>query len=291
MGPRSGNGGNARLGAELLSHQDADGQWDGGAFVPRGFTEELWHAEGQPWTATHWSLNTLRDFGIDPRSDRMQRTVELLRDNCRWDYASEPFWEDEVEECINGRTVADGAYFGVDVGPIVERLVGEVQPDGGWNCERAEGSAKSSFHSTTSVLEGLLAFERSTGGTPESRAARRSGEEYLLKRSLVRRLSDGEVPDPRMLGLIHPDRAFHTYARALDYFRAAGRHDGRPADPRLAEAIGMLEARRLTDGRWPLDHVIPGRKWFEMETAGEPSRWVTLRALRILKWAEAQGRG
>jgi hypothetical protein len=158
-------------GARLLSYEDADGQWAGGAFLPNDFDPREWHEVGKPWTATTFSLTQLREFGLDPTSQRAQRAVELVGANSRWEHAGEPYWEGEVEECINGRTVADGAYFGVDVTPIVDRLVGERLEDGGWNCERANGSVRSSFASTINVLEGLLEHERATGGTPESRRA------------------------------------------------------------------------------------------------------------------------
>ncbi len=153
-------------GARLLSCQDEDGQWAGGAFVPADFDPREWKERGQPWTATCFSLTQLREFGLDPLSDRARRTVELVGANARWDEGGQPFWEGEVEECINGRTVADGAYFGVDVSAIVDRLVGQRLDDGGWNCERINGSVRSSFASTINVLEGLLEYERATGGPP-----------------------------------------------------------------------------------------------------------------------------
>src|SRR5919109_4898950 len=167
-------------GAKLLSCQDPDGQWAGGAFLPADFDPREWRERGQPWTATSFSLSQLREFGLDPSSDRAKRTVELIGANSRWDEGSQPYWEGEVEECINRRTVADGAYFGVDVSSIIDRLVGERLADGGWNCERANGSVRSSFATTINVLEGLLEYERATGGTPESREARSSGEEFFF---------------------------------------------------------------------------------------------------------------
>ena len=161
-------------GAPLLTHQDEDGQWAGGAFLPADFDPRKWQERGQPWTATSFSLSQLREFGLDPSSDRAKRTVELIGANSRWDEGGQPYWEGEVEERINGRTVADGAHFGVDVASIVERLVGERLDDGSWNCERANGSLRSSFHSTINVLEGLLEYERATGARPhpEKRASR-----------------------------------------------------------------------------------------------------------------------
>jgi hypothetical protein len=272
-------------GARLLSHQDVDGQWAGGAFVPSGFDWKEWQEVGQPWTATCFSLSQLREFGLDPSTDRARRTVELIGANSHWDHAGERYWDGEVEECINGRTVADGAYFGVDVTPIVDRLVGERLDDGGWNCERANGSTRSSFASTINVLEGLVEYERATGGTPASQEARRSGEDYLLKRGLVRRLSTGEVADEKFLSLLHPNRWHYDILRALDYFRDAAAVAGTQPDPRLAEAIGHVRSRRRNDGTWPLDSRPPGRVWFDVdEGPGEPSRWVTLRAMRVLRW-------
>ena len=277
----------AGWGARLLSYEDEDGQWAGGAFVPHDFDFREWQEVGQPWTATAFSLSQLREFGLDPASDRVRRAVELIGANSRWDYAGEPYWEGEVEECINGRTVADGAYFGVDVSSIVGRLTGERLDDGGWNCERANGSARSSFATTINVLEGLLEYERATGGTPESRQARTSGEDYLLERSLFRRLSTGEPADEQFLSFVHPCRWHYDVLRALDYFRSAAAPGVAP-DPRLGEAADHVRSRRLEDGTWLLDRSLPGRVWFDVDDgAGRPSRWVTLRAMRVLRWWDA----
>lgn len=272
-------------GCLLLAHEDDDGQWAGGAFFPRDFEPQEWEEVGQPWTATCWSLTQLREFGLDASSERARRAVALVGGNARWDHDGQPFWEGEVEECINGRTVADGAYFGVDVSSIVERLVDARLVDGGWNCERANGSVRSSFDTTINVLEGLLEYERATGGTPQSKEARASGEEYLLERNLLRRLSTGEPANERFLLLCHPNRWRYDVLRALDYFCAASALSGATPDPRLTLAIDHLRSRRLDDGRWALDWSPPGRVWFDVdEGEGRPSRWLTLRALRVLRW-------
>ncbi|MEF0942092.1 squalene cyclase [Rhizobium sp. BR 362] len=274
-------------GARLLSCQDADGQWAGGAFLPRDFDRSEWRERGQPWTATTFSLSQLREFGLDPSSDRAKRTVDLIGANSRWEEGGQPFWDGEVEECINGRTVADGAYFGADISPIVRRLVSECLEDGGWNCERANGSVRSSFASTINVLEGLLEYEKATGGTPDSREARRSGEEYLLQRNLFRRLGTGEPADERFLRFVHPNRWRYDILRALDYFRFAAILTGADPDPRLGEAIDHVHSRRLENGTWPLDWSPAGRAWFDVDDGeGKPSRWITLRAMRVLKWWE-----
>jgi hypothetical protein len=272
-------------GARLLAHEDEDGQWAGGAFAPRDFDFREWQEVGQPWTATAFSLSQLREFGLDPASDRAKRAVDLIGANSRWDEGGQPYWEGEVEECINGRTVADGAYFGADVSSIVDRLTGERLDDGGWNCERANGSVRSSFATTINVLEGLLEFERATGGTAGSRAARKSGEHYLLERNLFRRLSTGEPADEEFLFFLHPGRWQYDILRALDYFRSASELTSAAPDPGLGEAANHVRSRRREDGTWPLDRSLPGRVWFDVDDgAGNPSRWVTLRAMRVLSW-------
>lgn len=274
-------------GARLLSLEDEDGQWAGGAFIPRDFEAQEWETVGQPWTATFFSLSQLREFGLDPASERATRAVALIGANSRWDHDADSYWAGEVEECINGRIVADGAYFGVDVSPIVDRLLGERLDDGGWNCERVNGSVRSSFATTINVLEGLLEYERATGGTDASIAARKSGEEYLLERSLFRRRSTGEVADNAFLDFLYPNRWRYDVLRALDYFRSASVLTGDEPDPRLAEAIDHVRSKRQPDDRWLLDWLAPGRAWFDVDDGvGKPSRWVTLRALRVLEWWE-----
>jgi len=276
-------------GAELLSHQDEDGQWAGGGFVPAGFDWSKWKETGQPWTATYPVLSQLRELGWDPGSDRARKTTKLIGESSRWDEGNQPFWEGEIEECINGQTVANGAYFGVDVSAIVKRLLGERQDDGGWNCERINGSVRSSFATTINVLEGLLEYERATGGTPESVAARKAGEEYLLKRHLFRRLSTGETADEQFLQLSHPTRWRYDVLRALDYFRAASTQTGAAPDPRLEEAVERVRSKRLEDGKWQLDWNQRGSVWLDVnEGPGKASPWVTLGAMRVLKWWDAQ---
>ncbi|MFA9431161.1 squalene cyclase [Egicoccus sp. AB-alg2] len=274
-------------GARLLAHQDDDGQWDGGAHFPADY---VWGGTepGQPWTTTSHVLAQLREFGLDPASDRVPRMVRLIGENARWEHDGQPYWEGEVEPCINGLTVANGAYFGVDVTPIVSRLLDERLDDGGWNCDAEYGSVRSSFDTTINVVEGLLQYEQVTGGTDAIREARRSGEEYLLARSLFRRLSSGEPADPRYLAFVHPNRWHYDVLRGLDHFRAAAALTGAAPDSRLGEAIDHVRARRLEDGTWPLDWNPTGRTWFDVDDGeGRPSRWVTLRALRVLRWWDA----
>ena len=268
-------------GARLLALRDEDGQWAGGACFPADF-DWATISQGQPWTSTYPTLDLLREFGLDPGSKQAVEAVALVRDNCRWEHAGQPFWEGEVEPCINGRTAAIGAYFGVDVRPIVDRLLDEQLDDGGWNCEVENGSVRSSFHTTMCVLEGLLEHERRTG---DARAtdARRRGEGYLLERRLFRRLSTGDVVDPRWLELSFPTHWHYDVLRALDYFRAVGD----PPDERIDEAVESVRSKQQPDGRWLLENTHPGDVHFALEDGdGRPSRWNTLRALRVLRWRD-----
>jgi hypothetical protein len=257
-------------GAQLLAAQDPDGRWSGGTFFPR-------------WVATADTLHLLYLFGPDPADPAVQRAIAPVHEAARWDYdPSMRFWDGEVEPCINGRTVAIGAYFGQDVRGIVDRLLTEQMADGGWNCEQESGSTRGSFDSTLNVLEGLLEFERTTGTNGDIAAARVRGEEYLLDRRLLHRLSDGEIPQKRWLYVGFPNAWFYDVARVLDYMRQA-----RPVpDDRMTEALDILESKRDADGRWPLDHAYHDQLLVDFdEVEGKPSRWITLRALRSLKWA------
>ena len=283
--PETANAERSRVGAEgwgarLLALQGADGQWDGGTYFPTPFDNS---EPGQPWTATTYTLLLLRDFGLDPRSNEARDAVDRVRANSRWEEAGQPFFDGEVEPCINGMAVALGAYFGQDVAGIVARLLDEQLEDGGWNCDADRGSTRSSFGTTINVLEGLLEFGRATGGTPDTAAARRRGEEYLLERGLLRRKSTGELVNPAWLQFSYPTRWHYDVLRGLDYFRDAGG----PPDPRMAEALDLVRSKRQADGTWPLENSHPGRIHFLLEEGdGRPSRWNTLRALRVLAWAE-----
>lgn len=270
-------------GARLLGLEDEDGQWDGGALFPARRDSQSAFGPGQPWSATAYSLLLLRDFGADPRIERIRRAVALVNENSRWEHDGQRFFDGEVEPCINGMVLVLGSYFERDVDGVAARLLGEQLEDGGWNCEVENGSTRSSFHTTIRVLEGLLAHERATGGVAGAADVRRRGEEYLLERKLFRRLSTGEVVDPDWLQFSFPTRWHYDVLRGLEYFRDAGA----PPDPRVEEAIDVLRSRQQPDGTWLLENTYPGKVWFALEDGdGAPSRWNTLRALRVLRWYE-----
>jgi hypothetical protein len=255
----------------LIALQRADGHWGDDPTNPE-------------WI-TMLSLLLLRDMGLDPASDVARRAVALVRDNLTWHWWDKRFFEGEVEPCINGRVVTVGAYFGQDMQALVDHLLGEQMADGGWNCEQENGSTRGSFHTTICVLEGLLEHERTTGGSPAVKAARERGQEYLLERHMLHRLSTGEVIDPAWTQFSFPTGYHYDVLRGLEYLRSAGVMP----DARMAEAIGRLASKRDADGRWLLENVHPDQLDAEPGTVeGQPSRWITLRALRVLDWYSAR---
>jgi hypothetical protein len=270
-------------GARLLALQAPDGQW-GGAAWNRG------------WDSTMHVLSLLRELGLDPASSEARHAVGLVRDRVTWpgwgpEGADNPFFAGEGEPCINGQVAASGAYFGQDVRGIIDRLLGEQLADGGWNCEAENGLLRSSFNTTICVLEALLEYERAARGRPEVTVARLRGQEYLLERRLFRRHSNGEVIErDRKGGASWIRFAFPTWwhydvLRGLDYLRRASV----APDERVAEAIDLVVSKRDGDGRWPLETQYPGTMLVETdEGEGRPSRWITLRALRVLAWYAAR---
>ena len=261
------------IGAEILAYQGSDGSWH--------------RADAPDWLPNLYTLLLLRATGVDRAEPAIESALTRLEAGFRWDqeFGAKPFFEGEVEPCINGGTLALGAYFGRPMGRLACRLVSEQLDDGGWNCD-APKSSRSSFHTTICVLEGLLEYERAVGSVPEITIARRRGEEYLLQRSLFRRLSTGEVANPEFLKFAFPPRYHYDVLRALDYFRAAGV----PPDERMGNALQVVESKRQADGRWLLDDAYEEALAFPLgESVGEPSRWNTLRALRVLRWYERRG--
>ena len=262
------------IGEAILACQGSDGSWH--------------RANAPVWLPTLYTLLFLRSTGVDRADPSVESAVARLEAGYRWDkeFGEKPFFEGEVEPCINGGTLALGAYFGHPAESLARRLVGEQLDDGGWNCE-APKSVRSSFHTTICVLEGLLEYERAVGAAPEVASARRRGEEYLLERALFRRRSTGEVANPAFLKFAFPPRYHYDVLRALDYLRDAGVQP----DTRVGDACEVVEGRRQADGRWLLDGAYDEALALPFsESVGEPSRWNTLRALRVLGWYERKRR-
>jgi hypothetical protein len=266
------------LGAIILREQRSDGSWR--------------RQDAPAWRTTLFTLQLLRATGIDPADSAVLAAMLRLETGLRWndldgcwelrppETGGNTFFEGEEEPCINGGALAVGSYFGRPVESLAARLLAEQLEDGGWNCE-APASTRSSFHTTICVLEGLLEYERAVGSTPDVSNARRRGEEYLLTRVLHRRISTGEIVDREFLEFAFPPSYRYDVLRALDYFRQAQS----TFDLRLRDAISLMESKRQPDGRWLLDRAYDEALTAPVgERAGEPSRWNTLRALRVLRY-------
>jgi hypothetical protein len=273
-------------GARLLAEQDAAGTWaggksgDGGLYSPK-------------WTSTTYTMLLLRDFGLPATNRQARRACKLLLDGGMQpdggiNYGTWGKWTKRSETCVTGMVLSILSYFAYEdqrLETIVEHLLEQQMPDGGWNCRRAAGATHSSMNTTISVLEGLRFHE--LHGARKLRAsvqaAQQAGQEFLLVHRLFRSHRTGKIIKPAFVRLAFPPRWHYDILRALDYFQVVNA----PRDPRLADAIEIVKQAQDEQGRWPLQHSYKGKTYFEMERAGAASRWNTLRALRVLKWWDA----
>jgi hypothetical protein len=260
-------------GARLLARQEPRGTWAGGLYTPK-------------WTSTTYTLLLLRDLGLPPSNEQVRRACPLLLDHgLRPDGGVNFVRGAQGETCVSGMVLSILAYLRHEderLETIADHLLEQQMSDGGWNCRYPRGGAThGSFHTTISVLEGLRLYELHRGRRlREVRAAQRRAREFLLVHRLFRSHRTGSVIKSEFKRFSFPPRWHYDVLRALDYFQSVNA----PRDARLAEAVDVVRARRRSDGRWPLENRHRGRTYFELERVGAPSRWNTLRALRVLKW-------
>ena len=276
-------------GARLLAAQDPDGRWAGGGKPDAGLYTPK-------WISTTYTLLLLRDFGLHPTHEQARRACALLLERGLQrdggvSYGTWAQWTRRGETCITGMVLSLLSYFRVEderLDTIARHLLEQQMGDGGWNCQRPEGATHGSVHTTISALEGLRHYElHRSRGVRAVRTGQRRGREFLLVHRLFRSHRTGAVIKPEFTRFSFPPRWHYDVLRALDHFQAVGA----ARDPRLAEAIEIVRQKRGPDGRWPLQHAYPGKQWFELEAVGGPSRWNTLRALRVLRWWMAAGDG
>jgi len=235
----------------------------------------------------------LRDFGL-PATNRQARRActPLLDQGLQRDGGINYGWWGVSETCVTGMVLSLLSYFEFDddrLDTVADHLLQQQMPDGGWNCRRRFGATHSSVHTTISALEGLPPLRAGTAGDKLAavRAAQRRGREFLLVHRLFRSHRTGAIIKPIFLRFSFPPRWHYDILRALDYFQAVNA----PRDPRLAEAIDIVRNAQGDDGRWTLQNSYRGKTYFELEQLGAPSRWNTLRALRVLKWWDGGRRG
>ncbi len=263
-------------GARLLARQDPEGTWAGGLYTPK-------------WTSTTYTMLLLRDFGLPAGNRQARKACRLLLDqglqpDGAIDYGLWAQWTRRGETCVTGMVLSILCHFGYDderLDILLDHLLAHQMPDGGWNCRWPADATHASVHTTISVLEGLQLYTTRHGRKLRAvQAAQRRGREFLLVHRLFRSHRTGEIIKPAFLRFAFPPRWHYDILRALDHFQAARA----PRDSRLAEAIDIVRQAQRPDGRWPLQHSWKGKTYFQMERKSGPSRWNTLRALRVLKW-------
>lgn len=261
-------------GARLLEWQDSEGTWAGRMYSPK-------------WISTTYTMLLLRDLGVPPQNRQAQKACALMLDRGFLSDGGIGFGWERSETCVTGMVLSILCWFRFDdkrLDTVADHLLTQQMADGGWNCQRPFGATHASMNTTILALEGLLLYERHRGRKARRlravRASQRRGREFLLAHRLFRSHRTGKVIKRDFLRLAFPPQWHFDILRGLDYFRAAGA----TKDERLTDAIEMLLRKRRHDGRWTLEHRYPARYWFQMESIRRPSRWNTLRALRVLKW-------
>ncbi len=265
-------------GARLLDLQDSSGTWGGGIYGPK-------------WTSTTYTMLTLRLLGLQTNHPQAKRACKIFLDKGKYTDGGINFFSYSwkySETCVTGMILALLAYFRYPdeyLHSIASYLINQQMSDGGWNCESYKGATHASFHTTLSVLEGLYEYECLF---PEKKKSisqvRARGHEFLLAHRLYKSHSTGKVFDPKMTTMPFPPRWKYDFIRALDYFRDCDA----ARDERMSDAIELLLTKQKKDGTWPMNSGMSGLKYFDLEKAGQPSRWNTLRALRILNWWDSQ---
>jgi hypothetical protein len=271
-------------GARLLARQGRDGRWagrqssDSGLYSPK-------------WISTTYTMLMLRDLGLPAGSREARKACRVLLENGFKPDGSIGLdawakWTKTGETCVTGMVLSILSHFEYDdvrLDAIAGHLFERQMRDGGWNC-RSPAATHSSVHTTISALEGLRLYERNRRRLARrARAAQRRGREFLLAHRLFRSHRTGNVIKSDLTRFTFPPRWHYDVLRALDHFQSVNA----PRDPRAAEAIELVRGARREDGRWLLPNRYRGKTYFDMERVGAPSRWNTLRALRVLKWWEA----
>jgi len=263
-------------GARLLALQESSGGWGGGIYSPK-------------WTSTTYTMLLLRDLGLPSKYPQAIQACTLLLDKGFYEDGGINFgsYHKHSETCITGMVLSIVSYFQLPddrVHGLVDHLLRQQMKDGGWNCQSYRGATHSSFNTTILALEGLREYEKTyPKNAKKIRRPQKKAREFLLIHRLFRSHRTGEIVNPAMTRFSFPPRWHYDILRALDYFREVGAEK----DKRLKDAIEIVRKRQKKDGRWVLQNRYPGRTFFEMEKVAEPSRWNTLRALRVLKWWES----
>jgi len=261
-------------GARFLSFRKKEGHWGQRFYQPK-------------WISTHYTILDLKNLAISRNNNEIRQSISQVIKNLKGpDGGILPIGtEKKCDICVNGMFLNYASYFGIpedDLKSIVDFLLSEHMKDGGFNCNsNRAGAEHSSMHSTISVIEGILEYKNTGYGyrLQELQQAEAGAGSFLLRHRLFRSDRTGNIIDKKMLMLSYPSRWRYDILRALDYFQFAGIS----YDERMGDALDVLQKKRQQDNKWPVQSKHPGQTHFNMERTGGPSRWNTLRALRVLK--------
>ena len=261
-------------GAKFLSKRKPDGHWGKRFYEPK-------------WISSHYTLLDLKNLNISPSQNQIRESIALILDNEKGkDGGVNPIGSVQLSDvCVNGMFLNYASYFKArpkKLESIVDFLLKELMPDGGFNCRSNRSGAKhSSLHSTISVLEGITEYQKNGYAYryQDLEKAKKSGIEFILLHQLYLSDRTEEVIHRDFLKFPYPSRWKYDILRALDYFQ----YEDLKWDERMRRAIEVVLDKRTKEGRWKVNAKYPGQVHFEMEKAGRPSRWNTLRALRVLR--------
>lgn len=259
-------------GKRYLDCRNPDGGWGDAFYKPK-------------WTSTHYTLLELKRLQIAPNTDGiLETTVKIAKHHISKDggLGHTPGCK-KSDICINGMFLNYACYFGIPetlIKSIVDFLLAEAMSDGGFNCmSNRSGARHSSLHSTLSVLEGILEYQRAGHNyrLDELLRAVSSSQQFILRHRFFKSDHTGKVINPDFLKMPYPQHWRYSVLKALDYFRDASV----PFDRRMVDGLNEIRSRRRPDGKWPRYAALPGKERFIMEPPRGPSRWNTLIALRV----------
>jgi hypothetical protein len=261
-------------GTQFLSFRKKEGHWGQRFYQPK-------------WISTHYTILDLKNLAISQNNNEIRQSISQVIQKLKGpDGGIFPIGTEKKSDiCVNGMFLNYASYFGTEedkLKSIVDFLLSEHMKDGGFNCNSNNiGAIHSSLHSTISVLEGILEYAKNGYGyrLEELQEAEDDSRTFILQHRLFRSDRTGDIIDKKMLLLSYPSRWKYDILRALDYFQFAGIN----YDPQMQDALDVLMKKRRKDNKWPVQAKHPGQTHFEMEKTGGPSRWNTLRAMRVLK--------
>ncbi len=260
--------------AAILAARGENGHWGRGFYQPK-------------WTSTHYTLLELANLGLPATHPEARGSVDLiLREEKGADGGLNPSRTLRCSDvCINGMALNYCSHFEAPteaLRSLVDFILGQRMPDGGFNCRsNRSGATHSSVHTSLSVIEGCTAYLASghSHRADELRQARAATIAFLLRHQLFRSHRTGEPIHVDMTRLHHPTRWRFDVLRCLDALAAAGLDH----DARMDNGLEVLRDRQRPDGRWAANRGHPGETHIAYPRAGQPNRWVTLVALRVLR--------